>query len=44
LFDAKKLYHRVMSHLEAHLWHLAALINCLQRLAAHKRSLAKFII
>lgn len=44
LFDAKKLYHRVTSHLEAHLWYLAALINCLLRLTDHKRSLAQFVI
>jgi hypothetical protein len=44
LFDAKKLYHRVKSHLEARLWYLAALINCLLRLTEHKRSLAAFVI
>jgi hypothetical protein len=44
LFHAKKLYHRVTSHLEAHLWYLAALINCLLRLTDHKRSLAQFVI
>ena len=44
LFHAKKLYHRVKSHLEARLWYLAALINCLLRLTEHKRSLAEFVI
>jgi hypothetical protein len=44
LFDAKKLYHRVSSHLEAHLWYLAALINCLLRLTEQKRSLAQFVL
>jgi hypothetical protein len=44
LFHAKKLYHRVKEHLEAHLWYLAALINCLLRLTEHKRSLAEFVI
>jgi hypothetical protein len=44
LFHAKKLYHRVMPHLEAHLWYLAALINCLLRMTEHKRSLAEFVI
>ena len=44
LFDSKKLYHRVRSHLEAHLWYLAALINCLLRLTEQKRSLAQFVI
>ena len=44
LFHSKKLYHRVAEHLEAHLWYLAALINCLLRLTEHKRSLAQFVI
>jgi hypothetical protein len=44
LFHAKKLYHRVTSHLEARLWYLAALINCLLRLTEQKRSLAAFTI
>jgi hypothetical protein len=44
LFDAKKMYHRVKSHLEARLWYLAALINCLLRLTERKRSLAQFVI
>ena len=44
LFHAKKLYHRVKSHLEARLWYLAALINCLLRLTEYKRSLAEFVI
>jgi hypothetical protein len=44
LFDAKKMYHRVKSHLEARLWYLAALINCLLRITEHKRSLAEFVI
>ena len=44
LFDAKKLYHRVKSHLEARLWYLAALLNCLLRLTDQKRSLAAFVI
>lgn len=44
LFDAKKLYHRVKSHLEARLYDLAALINCLLLLTEHKRSLADFVI
>jgi hypothetical protein len=44
LFDAKKMYHRVKSHLEARLWYLAALINCLLRLTEQKRSLAQFVI
>ena len=44
LFHANKLYHRVKSHLEARLWYLAALINCLLRLTEHKRSLADFVI
>ena len=43
LFQATKLYHRVKSHLEARLWYLAALINCLLRLTEHKRSLADFV-
>jgi hypothetical protein len=44
LFHAKKVYHRVKSHLEARLWYLAALINCLLRITEHKRSLAEFVI
>jgi hypothetical protein len=44
LFHAKKLYHWAKSHLEARLWYLAALINCLLRLTEHKRSLAEFVI
>jgi hypothetical protein len=44
LFHSKKLYHRVTEHLEAHLWYLAALINCLLRLTEQKRSLAQFVI
>src|ERR671923_158 len=36
LFHAKKLYHRAKSHLEARLWYLAALINCLLRITEHK--------
>jgi len=44
LFHAKKLYHRVKTHLEAHVWYLAALINCLLRLTEQKRSLAAFVI
>lgn len=44
LLHAKKLYHRVKTHLEARLWYLAALINCLLRLTAHKRSVAAFVI
>lgn len=44
LFHAKKLYHRVESHLEARLWYLAALINCLLRLTDEERSLAAFVI
>jgi len=44
LFHAKKLYQRVKEHLEAHLWYLAALINCLLRITEHKRSLAEFVI
>jgi len=44
LFRAKKLYHRVNSHLEAHLGYLAALINCLLRLTEQPRSLAEFVI
>jgi hypothetical protein len=44
LFHAKKLYHRVKEHLEARLWYLAALINCLLRITEHKRSLAEFVI
>jgi hypothetical protein len=44
LFHATKLYHRVKSHLEARLWYLAALINCLLQLTEHKRSLAEFVI
>jgi hypothetical protein len=44
LFHAKKMYHRVKDHLEARLWYLAALINCLLRLTEHKRSLAEFVI
>jgi hypothetical protein len=43
-FHAKKLYHRVKEHLEARLWYLAALINCLLRITEHKRSLAEFVI
>jgi hypothetical protein len=35
---------RVKEHLEARLWYLAALINCLLRLTQHKRSLAEFAI
>jgi hypothetical protein len=34
----------VKSHLEARLWYLAALINCLLRLTEHKRSLAEFVV
>lgn len=44
LFHAKKLYHRVKSHLEARLWYVAALINCLLRLTEHKRSLTQFVV
>ncbi len=44
LFHAKKMYHRVESHLVARLAYLAALINCLLRLADGKRSLAQFVI
>jgi hypothetical protein len=44
LFHAKKMYHRVKEHLEARLWYLAALINCLLRLTEHKRSLAEFVV
>jgi hypothetical protein len=44
LFHSKKLYHRVKTHLEAHLWYLAALMNCLLRLTEHKRSLADFVL
>ena len=44
LFHAKKMYHRVKAHLEARLWYLAALINCLLRLTEHERSLAGFVI
>jgi hypothetical protein len=44
LFHAKKMYHRVKDHLEARLWYLAALINCLLRLTEHKRSLAEFVV
>jgi hypothetical protein len=44
LFHAKKVYHRVKSHLEARLWYLAALINCLLRLTEQQRSLAEFVI
>jgi hypothetical protein len=44
LFHAKKLYHRVTKHLEAHLAYLAALINCLLRLTDQPRSLAEFVI
>jgi hypothetical protein len=44
LFHAKKLYHRVKEHLEARLWYLAALINCLLRITEQKRSLAEFVI
>jgi len=44
LFHSKKLYHRVKEHLEAHLWYLAALINCLLRLTEHRRSLAEFVL
>jgi hypothetical protein len=44
LFDAKKLYHRSKTHLEARLWYLAALINCLLRLTEKQRSLAAFVI
>ena len=43
-FDAKKLYHRVTKHLVAHLRYLAALMNCLLRIADGKRSLADFVI
>ena len=43
-FHAKKLYHRVKEHLDARLWYLAALINCLLRIIEHKRSLAEFVI
>ena len=43
LLHSKKLYHRVVEHLEAHLWYLAALINCLLRLTEQKRSLAQFV-
>jgi len=44
LFHSKKLYHRVKTHLEAHLWYMAALMNCLLRLTEHKRSLIDFVI
>jgi hypothetical protein len=44
LFHAKKLYHRVKKHLEAYLWYLSALLNCLLRLTEHKRSLLEFVI
>jgi hypothetical protein len=39
-----KLYHRVTKHLVAHLRYLAALMNCLLRIADGKRSLADFVI
>ncbi|HEU5099534.1 MAG TPA: transposase [Roseiflexaceae bacterium] len=44
LFHSKKLYHRVKTHLQAHLAYLAALMNCLLRLTEHKRSLADFVL
>jgi hypothetical protein len=44
LFDAKKLYHRSKTHLEARLWYLAGLINCLLRITDKERSLAAFVI
>jgi hypothetical protein len=44
LFHTKKLYHRVTEQLEAHLWYLAALINCLLRITEHTRPLAEFVI
>ncbi len=31
LFHAKELYHLVKEHLEAHIWYLVALTNCLYR-------------
>ena len=40
LFHARKVYHRVKEHLEARLWYLAALINCLLRITEHKRALS----
>lgn len=44
LFHAKKMYHRVESHLVARLAYLAALINCLLRISDGKRSLAQFVV
>jgi hypothetical protein len=43
-FDAKKLYHRVIKHLAAHLHYLAVPMNWLLRTADGKRSLADFVI
>lgn len=44
LFHAKKLYHRVQAHLTARLRYLAALVNCLLRLAEGSHSLAAFVL
>jgi hypothetical protein len=44
LFHAKKLYHRVVDHLTARLGYMAALLNCLLRIADTERSLAQFAI
>lgn len=44
LFHTKKSYHRVKEQLEAHLWYLVTLINCVLRITEHKRPLAEFVI
>jgi hypothetical protein len=44
LLHAKKMYHRAEAHLVARFQYLAALFNCLLRIAEGKRSLLQFVI
>ena len=43
-FNAKKMYHRVASHLAARLGYLAALFNCLLKMTNGVRSFAQFVL
>jgi hypothetical protein len=44
LMHAKKMYHRVREHLVARFRYMAALVNCLLRIAGGKRSLLQFVL
>jgi hypothetical protein len=44
LFHAKKMYHRVNTHLVARFRYMAALMNCLLRITGGKRSFLQFAI